>query len=340
MSGVITAGVVVAAGTAYSANAAGQAARAQGRAADAWADEARGRAAQSTAAYDQYAPSQQAALDKAMAYQQQNIQRQQRLVDSIDPSLIEAGQQMHSLLQGQSAPVLKNFQDQRQLQKQQMLAQLRQQVGPGAETSSMGQNMLLKFDQETANMQNSIQQQYLDKVSNLALGGGQTLTDVMNKASGTLADLGNQMGQIGLNKANIINGGTVSMAPSQQAVVNAAGGEFKEQQIIGQGIQQLGAMGMVGAMGGYGKAAAKGAETSGTLGDLSNIPGSNAADYTMANERMFAGTMPSGMGATAGTVAARTPNFAGGTSTLGSSASPSYNIPPYLQPNNKYSGGY
>ena len=332
MSGVIAAGAAVAVvGGAYSANAAGNAAREQGAAARGWADQSAARAAQGLQDYNNYVPSQQAAIDKAMAYQQQNIQRQQTLVDSIDPALLDAGKQMQQLLNGQSAPVIKNFLDQRNLQKQQMLDGLRQQMGPGAETSSMGQNMLMKFDQETANMQNSIQQQYLDKVSNLAIGGGQTLSDVMGKASTTLAGLGDQLGQIGLNQANILNGGTAAMNASQQAVVNAAGGEQKANQLIGQGIQQAGSTVMLGGLMNNMQAPAAGANAkSATLG--SAMGGSTG--LTMPEFGSSAGfNQPTNYGLGLGQSSPSSINFSGGAQTLNSAVG----VPSFLNPNSGYS---
>jgi hypothetical protein len=324
-------------GSMMGAGAASGAAKSQQAEAEARLAEARARANQALDSYNQYAPSQQANINKAIASQQQNITRQQQLVDSIDPALLEAGKQMTSLLQGQSAPVLKNFQDQRNLQKQQMLDGLRQQIGPGAETSSMGQNMLLKFDQETANMQNGIQQQYLDKVSNLAIGGGQTLTDVMSKATGTLADLSTSLGQIGLNKANIINGGTQNMASYAKATVDSAGAKFAGDAAMARGVSQLGQAGLTAGVAGMAKLASVPGEAStlAQLGQGAAVAGSAASDYQMLEGRQYAGTnqpAPQNRPAVAG---------GGNGNTLGS-LNPTWGVPQSLNPNASvpgYNGG-
>jgi hypothetical protein len=267
-------------GSVTSANAANRAARAQQDAANRWGDQVGARNREAEQAYAEYAPSQQAAIEKAIAGQQRNIARQESLLANVDPALFEAGKQMKQLLDGQSAPVLNQLNEQRQLQRNKLLDTLRQQMGPGAETSSMGQNMMMKFDAETANMLNATQQQYLDKVSNIALNGSQGISGAMTQAQSLLGTLGNDLGDIG----NLIMGGTAQLAGPMSAQVNAAGGEFKGQQIMGQMYGQLGGALIQGA-GAYAGGVAAGEKaqpgalgTPGTLsGDASRLPTSQ--DY-------------------------------------------------------------
>lgn len=205
-----------------------------------WIHEAQRKERDATQAYDQYSPYQQAQIDKAIQSQTFNLQRQQRLVESIDPSLIEAGKQMKQLLDGQSAPVLQNMKDQRMQQRQTLLDSLRQQVGPGAETSSVGLNALNKFDSETSNLLSGAQQQYLNQVSGMALGGATSLGASLGAEAGRMADFGNQYGQIGLNKAGIIQGMAGASNGGFQSAVNSAGGNALQSQIMGQTIGNIG----------------------------------------------------------------------------------------------------
>lgn len=197
-------------------------------------------------AYGSYSSTQAANLDKAIQVQTRNVQRQEALVNSIDPSLIEAGKQMTQLLQGQSAPVLQNIKDQRQVQRNGLLDSLRQNYGPGGESSQAGINALQKFDTETTSMLSGAQQDYLSKVSNIALGGA-SLGASLGGEAGRLAELGKQYGDIGKTSADIING--QSSSPAYQSKVQTAGAagvpgvlEGKMYAGLGEGIGKIGGL--------------------------------------------------------------------------------------------------
>ena len=258
VTSAVIAGVGVAAsayGSIQSANAANRAARAQQDAAGNWVNMVGARNSEAEAAYDKYSPQQQATIEKSIQAQERNVARSEALVNSIDPALVTAGEQMKKLLDGQAAPVLSQIKNQRDMQRNQVLDTLRQQMGPGAETSSLGQNMLMKFDSETANILNGAQQSYLTQVSNIAMSGG-NLSSVLTEANKALASFGNEIGQIGINKANLIQGGTANLAAPMAAKTNAAGGEFKGDQLMGQMWSQLGAGAIQGAAYVYGNSSA------------------------------------------------------------------------------------
>lgn len=254
MAAVTAAAVGVAAvgaslyGSEKQAQAARQAGQAQDAASQDWLSYSNAQKNQALGAYSEYVPAQQAAVDKAMHAQQLNLERQQKLVESINPALLEAGQQMTKLLQGQSAPVLQNLKDQRQTQRQGLLDSLRQQLGPGGETSQMGMNALRKFDADTANQLSGAQQSYLQQVSGLALGGGKTLSDSLGQATSELAKLGDQYGQIGLNKANIIQGFSNSTNAARQSSVQNAGNSAAGDYLQGAAIKDV--AGGIGKLGG------------------------------------------------------------------------------------------
>ncbi len=219
-----------------SANAAGKSAAEMAAEADSWKRYVKSQ--QDKALANVNTPTQMAAYDQALHAQEANVKRQQALVASLDPNLIEAGKQTTQLLQGHSAPVLGQIQNQRALQRTQMMDNLRQQLGSGAETSSAGIQAMQKFDMDTANIMNSTQQEYLDKVSNMSLGGAATLGDSLSKVSSTLS--GMQTQSPGAQAADIMAKFTGAMGGAEQASMEAAGGKYAKDQIQGQTIAGLG----------------------------------------------------------------------------------------------------
>lgn len=191
-------------------------------------------------------PAALAAQDTALKSQTANVNRMNTLAQSLDPALTSAGKQMNDLLQGKSAPVLAEIQNQRAAQRQQLQAQLTQQMGPGGASSSAGQQALQKFDLDTANLMNNTQQQYLSKVSDMAIGGTKSLGDTLNAAASTLDQVNADSPQ---NKAAQLISQFTNGAGSaaQTAKVNAAGGQFKGQQLMGQMTSQIGGQVMSGA---------------------------------------------------------------------------------------------
>ncbi len=205
-------------------------------------------------------PAAMAAHDQALQTQERNVQRQENLVKSIDPMLIDAGKQAKSILDGKSAPVLQNIKDQRGAQRNQMMDNLRSQLGPGAETSSAGMQAMQKFDLQTSDMLNGAQQQYLDKVSNISINGAATVGDSMNRVTSTLNTIQAQSPEA--EAARIMQGYSGAEAGALQGMTEAAGGQHMgdilkaqgQQQFMGQ-MMQLGGMAM--AFGGGRSAATK-----------------------------------------------------------------------------------
>lgn len=278
-------GAVAVGASVYGANkaagAAKDAANAQSAQSSSWLADTQMARQQALDAYGSYSSTQASEIDKAIASQERNVGRQEQLVQSIDPSLISAGKQMNDLLQGQSAPVLQNIKDQRQLQRQNLLDTLRQQYGPGAETSSAGVNALQKFDSETANSLSSAQQSYLSSVSNIALGGAKTLGASLGEANDTLANLGNQYGNIGMNQAKIIQGGTADTNNAQASTVNSAGAagvggamQGSLYNSIGQGIGKVG-----GLVAGFGSTPSQPGSTP-LSSSVTPTPGTGAGTYS------------------------------------------------------------
>lgn len=96
------------------------------------------------------------------------IQRQEQLLDAVDPALKEAGKQALALLQGQEAATLGPLNRQRQRQRAMLENRLREQLGSGYETSSAGIEALTRFDEETANVSAQAQQSAVSSLLGVA----------------------------------------------------------------------------------------------------------------------------------------------------------------------------
>lgn len=182
-------------------------------------------------------PAQMAAHDQALQSQERQVQRQEQLAATINPALIEQGKQYMQLLQGQSAPVLKNLQDQRARQRQDLVGQLHQQLGPGAETSTAGMQALNQFDQETSNHLSQAQMQYTGMLGGMSLQA----PGAMNAAGGANMQLSEINAQGPNNqKANLIAQFTGARSGPMAAQINAAGGQYAGQALQGQTLASLG----------------------------------------------------------------------------------------------------
>jgi hypothetical protein len=136
-----------AAGLQYEGNQ--QAAQAQGKAAEAQLAEARATRAAATSAA---APTtgELRALSDQLDYQQRAVGRQEKLLDSIDPALLESGRQALALLRGEESNTLAPLRAERDRQRQALVNSLIAREGAGALTSSAGIEALNRFDQQTS----------------------------------------------------------------------------------------------------------------------------------------------------------------------------------------------
>lgn len=109
-----------------------------------------------------------ASFQTDIANQDKELSRQEQMVSQIDPTIIEASQQALKLMRGEQAQTLGPLQQQRDYQRQQLTNTLRQQMGPGAETSSAGMQALTNFDRETAGIMSGAQQQAIQNLGSTA----------------------------------------------------------------------------------------------------------------------------------------------------------------------------
>lgn len=247
-AGVAVAGVATqVVGGIQASNAAARAAREQQMAAEDFKNYVQKQ--QDTATGMVLNPSTIAAHERVLNSQTANVQRLNTLASNLEPTLVEAGKQTAQLLQGKSAPVLANIQQQRQVQRQQMLDNLRTQLGPGAETSTAGMQAMQRFDLQTSDIMNQVQQQYLDKVSGIAISGPQALGQVLNQADAVLGEINKNSPQA--QAAQLIEQFTNGPgSTAQQSIVGSAGGEQKGAQLMGQMMGNVGGeMVQLGAIG-------------------------------------------------------------------------------------------
>lgn len=223
-------------GTAISANAAGQAARDQRAAA---LEQQRRIVAQGNvgAKLAEATPQELAALDRSMTSSLGQLDREERLLAAIDPAIMEASQQALKILRGETAGVTSALNNQRGAQRQKLVNQLREQYGPGAELSSLGQKALQQFDMESNSLFQQSQSNALGQVFGIASSdfGGRT-----QRAIGGLQAVGEGYGNIQTRRLNANNAILGALSGSAPAVINSAGAGAVQGQLLGSGLASLG----------------------------------------------------------------------------------------------------
>lgn len=111
------------------------------------------------------------ATKRAMALQEKQIAREEELINAIDPTIMEAATQAQKLLKGEKNTGQDIVARNREQQRTQLLNRLREQLGPGAESSTAGLQALNQFDAETENLQFGTRQQELGTLLGTALQG-------------------------------------------------------------------------------------------------------------------------------------------------------------------------
>lgn len=241
---------VMGAGMLGSAAASAEAGRAAGAGAMATAQEARRQSERGEKFGRELMDLVKASPNELMAYERSLtqatniVERDAKMLDAIDPTLMEASTQALNLIRGQDAAALAPIRKQRGAQREQLVAMLREQLGPGAETSTAGLNALRKFDMETDSLLSSTQQSTLQ----MFLGAAQNQRAQMPGNIQTLQNVGAGFGQI---KNRELNAGTATLnaiTTSGQAITGQAGAPFVGQQVAAQGLSA--AFNQVGQMGG------------------------------------------------------------------------------------------
>lgn len=190
-----------------------RAAEAQGGMAQAQLEEQRRTRAAATSAA---APSPQEiqSLQQMITTNNADIARKQKLLDSADPALIEAGHQALDLLQGKEATVMGPMRAEQARQRAKLEDTLRAKLGAGYDTSTAGIQALATFDQQ----------------SQLALQGAQqnTLASLLGVTQGTESQ-GNLSQNMGIQGAitNIYGNQSNRMVSAiNQTPITMAGAPF------------------------------------------------------------------------------------------------------------------
>lgn len=214
--------------------------------------------------------------DQALKLQEKNIARQEQLLASIDPTILEASQQALRLLRGETSSTLQPFQNQRAQQRQKLVDSLRQQLGPGAETSSAGRQALMRFDSESSQLFAGAQQQALGNLGALGAQFSSFRPDLQGSALG--------LGQLASNRAGLRFTQAGLMQGANQNVLQSAGAQFTGDLLRAQNQGAVmsnlikGGMtaGTLYAMSGSGAAAAGSGSTMTTPGTMA---GQNSRTY-------------------------------------------------------------
>lgn len=185
-------------------------------------------------------------LERDIKNQEKNLTRQEQLVSQIDPTIIEASQQALRLLRGEQSSTLNPLKDQRASQRQKVVNMLREQLGPGAETSTAGIQALTRFDSETDQIFAGAQQQALGNLGGVAGQFNQVRPDMFREIMG-LSSLGQQQYGLGAaqagftrGQADFMNQGTQMLQGAGQNMINSAGAGYVQANIRGQNAASFG----------------------------------------------------------------------------------------------------
>lgn len=167
-----------------------------------------------------------ASFDRDIANQEKNLSRQESLIGQIDPTIIEASQQALKLLRGETSSALNPLQNQRNMARQKLVNNLREQLGPGAETSTAGIQALNRFDSESSNIFGQAQQQALGQLGSTAGQFNSVRPDMYREIMG-LSGLGQGKTNLQYNQAN-------SLMNFGQGMMNTAGAGYTHDLLEGQ----------------------------------------------------------------------------------------------------------
>lgn len=158
------------------------------------------RAAQAAA---EPSPEELANLRRMTEQTDKEITRVDKLLASADPAIIEAGKQALLLLEGQDAKTLDPLRRQRGKDRELLEDKLRDQMGPGFESSTAGAQILAEFDAETSSVLAEEQDRSLGRLLGVAEGvSARGRADVLNAGATMATALGNIQGR----RVNAISG--------------------------------------------------------------------------------------------------------------------------------------
>ena len=201
-------------------------------------------------------PQELRALTQALDTQQRALGRQMELFESIDPAVMAASEQALQLLQGEEARALAPIRQERETQRQALVDRLREQLGPGAETSTAGIQALNRFDQETSQVMAGAQQQSLSQLFGIASAGAQGRS-ALNEGTQGVAGIGQAFGNAAARQATTRLGALGNVQGAMGNVLSAQQNRASNR-IAGMGVEQTAFANLINAQSGL--AAVSGSE--------------------------------------------------------------------------------
>lgn len=176
-------------------------------------------------------PQELAQLNRAIAVNESDIQRKEKLLASADPAIIEAGTQALQLLRGEEAKTLAPLRNQFQRQESELRNKLSAQLGPGYETSTAGIQALQALRDSQAGQLAVAQENTLGKLLGVAMNTSQA---GFGNTTANTATLGQLFGDIQKRKIGALQGTPMDSAGAQFV------GELQQAR-VGAGIAKKGA---------------------------------------------------------------------------------------------------
>lgn len=197
-------------------------------------------------------PDEMRAFSASLDAGHRQLDSDQKLLDAIDPTLMEASSKILSLLRGEnpaprSMDALTAARDQ---QRAQLVDRLRTQLGPGAETSSVGLKALRDFD--IASSSNLAQQSQQFDMNDQAMQLNKFSS--LNQIMGTAASMRPDLMRTGMNMTNLSSIfknrelstklqtgglGLSALSGANAPVIQSAGAQYVGDQMRAQGMQSL-----------------------------------------------------------------------------------------------------
>ena len=205
-------------------------------------------------------------LQEAMAVNSQQIKQGQQLLAATDPAIIQAAMQAQELLQGKESPVLSPVKNQRSQQRAQLESQLQAQLGSGYRTSSAGIQALNSFDQQTADLMATVQQNAIGQLMGFTTTGATMGAGMQQQGIANISGLTGQQYGFQQSQANALLGTPID--PGLQYT-----GRAMQAGAMGQNIQNIATMGALYGMSGGFRGAGTG--VSGGGGVSGNVPSAN-----------------------------------------------------------------
>ena len=189
-------------------------------------------------------PRELADLEQSYAQTEKQLAREERFLAAIDPSLMEASQQTLKLLRGEEADVNKPMNALRNKQRNQLVASLRSQYGPGAELSSVGRQSLQDFDMQTSGMAAQNQQTSLAQMFGIAT---QDVMGGMRQTGGQLASVAGSLAQGRMGQKSRALEARLGVGNTRlNAMSNLTGQQIQMEAGIGNSLAGVAGAGQVG----------------------------------------------------------------------------------------------